>query len=773
MNKEIILKYDSPAEDFSYALPVGNGRIGGMIYGIPKNEVILLNEDSVWSGGIRHRVNPDAQEGFTEVRELIRNGNIPEAEKIAFEKMQGVTPDMRHYMPLGNLYIDMELNGKVKNYSRSLDISDACAETSFSVNGVVYTRNVFVSAPDDVMVIHITASESESITLSCRLDGRDDYYDDNRPCGKNMILYTGGTGSGNGIFFAGVLGAMAHGGSIRTLGNRISVRNADEVMIVFSAKTSFYTENYAESAEVDTEMALQCGYDELFYRHASDYRELFDRVEFSLNDNSGDENISDFMTDRRIARLRGNELDSKECQRLIHDNKLIELYFNYSRYLMISASRAGSQPMNIQGIWNKDMIPSLGSRYSVNFSTQMSYWIAESCNLSECHLPLFDLIERVCENGRITAREMYGIEKGFVCHHNTDIWGDTAPQDMFLPSTIWVTGGAWLALHVFEHYEYTMDREFLAEKYHIMKEAAEFFVNYLTDNGEGKLVTCPSVSPENTYLTADGVKGCLCMGASMDTQIITVLFQDVIKSAEILGKDKTFAKKLAGMLRKLPPLEVGKYGQIKEWAVDYDEVETGHRHISQLFALHPASLITPYKTPKLADAARATLIRRLIHGGGHTGWSCAWIANMWARLYDSRMVYENIKNLLAYSTAPNMINNSPPFRIDGNFGGASAITESLIQCCDGEINILPALPDEWNSGYINGLRAKGGFGVDIEWENGKLKSALITSDCGGECRLRTGCVVSILCDGGTVGSRIEDGVIIFETQKGNTYTVRT
>lgn len=773
MNKETVLRYDSPADDFNYALPVGNGRIGGMIYGKPKNEVILLNEDSVWSGGLRHRVNPDAQEGFTEVRELIKNGNIPEAEKVAFEKMQGVTPDMRHYMPLGNLYIDMELNGKVKEYSRSLDISNACADISFSVNGVIYTREIFVSAPDDVMIIHITASEPESVTLTCHLDGRDDYYDDNRPCSENMILYTGGTGSRDGIFFAGVLGAKTIGGTIRTLGNKISVKDADEVIIVFSAKTSFYSDDYAESAEVDAEMALQCEYDELFYRHANDYKELFDRVDFSLDDNSGEDNISSLTTDKRIARLRGNELDNKECQRLIHDNKLIELYFNFSRYLMISASRAGSQPMNIQGIWNKDMIPSLGSRYSVNFSTQMSYWIAESCNLSECHLPLFDLMERICKNGRITAKEMYGIEKGFVCHHNTDIWGDTAPQDIFLPSTIWVTGGAWLALHIFEHYEYTLDKDFLAEKYHIMKEAAEFFVEYLIDNGEGKLVTCPSVSPENTYLTADGVKGCLCMGASMDTQIITVLFQNVIKSAEILGKDKTFSKKLSGLLKKLPPIEVGKYGQIKEWAVDYDEVETGHRHISQLFALHPASLITPYKTPKLADAARATLIRRLIHGGGHTGWSCAWIANMWARLYDNRMVYENIKNLLAYSTAPNMINNSPPFRIDGNLGGASAVTESLMQCCDGEINILPALPDEWNSGYIKGLRAKGGFGVDIEWENGKLKSAMITSDSGGECRLRTNCVVSIVCEGETVGSRIEDGVIIFDTIKGYTYTVRT
>ena len=328
MNTETILKYDSPAEDFSYAIPVGNGRIGGMIYGKPKNEIIVLNEDSVWSGGLRHRVNPDAQEGFSEVRELIKNGNIPQAEKVAFEKMQGVTPDMRRYMPLGNLYIDMELNGKVKEYSHILDISNACAEVSFSVNDVIYTREVFVSAPDEVMVVNIKASAPHSITLTCHIDGREDYYDDNRPCGENMILYTGGTGSNNGIFFAGVLGAKSSGGDMRTLGNKISVKNADEVMIIFSAKTSFYTENYIESAEVDTEMALQCEYDELFYRHVTDYKELFNRVELSLNDNSGEDDISSLTTNKRIERLRGNKLDNKECQRLIHDNKLIELYFN-------------------------------------------------------------------------------------------------------------------------------------------------------------------------------------------------------------------------------------------------------------------------------------------------------------------------------------------------------------------------------------------------------------------------------------------------------------
>lgn len=768
--KESVLWYNDPAADFNSALPVGNGRIGGMIYGRPEKELIELNEDSVWSGGKRNRLNPDALEGLKEVRQLLSEEKIPEAEKLAFSKLQGVTPNSRHYMPLGNLYIDMKLQGAAREYKRGLDLENALAFTEFISGETSYKREVFVSEPDSVMVVHLGA-ENGTLEFSAYIDGRDDYYDDNRPVKDNIIMYSGGTGGKNGIFFAAALAASSTDGKVYTQGGKIHIENATDVMLILAARSSYYTdEAYEDAALMDAEYALECTYDELRYRHICDYGELYDRVSFSLNDNS--EGGCELPTDERILRMRGNDFDDKECDRHIHDNGLMVLYFNYARYLMISGSRPGTLPLNLQGIWNHDMQPLWGSRFVVNVNTQMNYWCAESCNLSECHLPLFDLLEKVREDGRKTAKEMYGCS-GYVCHHNTDLWGDTAPQDLWMPATIWPMGGAWLALHVFEHYEYTQDKDFLREKYSLMREAAEFFTDYLIENKDGKLVTCPSVSPENTYLTESGVKGCLCTGPSMDSQIIAVLFEDVIKSSEILDTDHDFAEKLKAMLEKLPKPEIGKYGQIKEWAVDYDEVEIGHRHISQLFALYPADLITPYKTPKLSDAARATLIRRLIHGGGHTGWSRAWITNMWARLFDSNMVYENLQKLIAYSTHPNMLNNLPPFQIDANFGGTAGMAEALLQSHSGEINLLPALPEEWQSGEIKGLRAKGGFEVSIKWENGKLSTAEIKSLSGNKCVLRPNTVISISCDGENVNSSLSEGIISFDTEKDRVYTIRS
>lgn len=766
---ETVLWYENAAENFANALPVGNGRIGGMIYGKPYKEVICINEDSVWSGGKRNRINPDSKEGLEEIRQFLDADKISKAEDTAYRKLQGISPVSRHYMPLANLNIDMNLSGVAKEYKRGLNLENAISFVEFKTNGILYRREVFVSEPDSVMVVHLTAEEG-TLDFSTYLSCIEDYYDNNRPVKENILLLTGGFGGTDGIRFATALTVVSEEGKVCTEGDKLYVSDTSEAYIILGAKSSYYAdEAYDDAAVMDVEYAMECSYDELRYRHQCDYKEYFDRVTLSLNDNS--DNAGSLPTDERILRMRGNDLDDKECDSHIHDNGLMTLYFNFARYLMISGSRDGSQPLNFQGIWNEDMNPYCGGRFELNVNTQMDYWIAESCNLSECHQPLFDLLEKVCENGRKTAKEMYGCN-GFVAHTATDIWGDTAPQGKEVPSAIWCMGGAWLCLHIFDRYEYTLDKEFLEKYYPVMKESAVFFTEYLREDSEGRLVVNPSLSPENSYKTESGAVGTLCKGASVDSQIVTVLFNDIIKTTEILDIDHDFAEKLKKLLENIPQPEVGKFGQIKEWTEDYSETDTGHKFVSQLFALHPAHIITPDKTPRLADAARATLIRRLIHGSGSAGISRAWVANMWARLYDSQMVYENIRKLIAYSTNPNMFDGQPRIRVDGNFGGASAMAEMLMQSSADEIILLPALPTEWKSGKIKGLRAKGGFEVSLKWNDGKLTSAEIVPSHDGKCTIRTNTIISVSCDGENVNSTHSDGTVSFDTQQGRVYTIK-
>lgn len=746
MTNSELLWYTKPAENWDEALPVGNGRIGGMIFGRVNEELIQLNEDSIWSGGFRKRNNSKAYANLEKMRKLIRDGKTTEAENLCAEAFYGTNENQRHYQPLGDLHIWQQSDGEVLNYKRSLDISKAVSTTAWQSGGVKYFREVFVSHPDEVMTVVFTSNAKGKINFVAAIDGKDDDYDKNEAYDDSTVLFT----MTDGIPYAAAISVSAVGGECGTDANRISVKNADSAMLTIACQTSFRTGDYEKTAISQAKKAHRTGADALLKRHIADYKKLYDRCTFELCDNSGGN--SEKSTDERLKLV-------KEGGR---DNKLVEMYFNFSRYLMIAGSRENTLPLNLQGIWNKDMWPAWGGKYTININTEMNYWAAEIQNLSECHMPLFDHIERMRENGRVTAREMYRC-KGTVCHHNTDIWGDTAPQDKWLPGTLWPMGMAWLCLHIYEHYKFTGDKEFLAEKYDTMREAAEFFEDYLIEDGKGRLVTSPSVSPENTYYTKDGVKGTLCQGPTMDSSILNQLFTAVAESAQILDIDAEFAMKMLELRSRLPEPEVGKYGQIMEWAEDYDEVEPGHRHISQLFALYPADIISFHRTPELAKAARATLDRRLSYGGGHTGWSRAWIINMWARLFDGEKVGENITALLSNSTSINMFDMHPPFQIDGNFGGGAGIAEALLQSHSGEICFIPALPKEWESGSVKGMKARGGFEVSFSWAGGKMQTAEIKSLCGNSCTVYSDAPIEIYKDGKPVPN------VVFQKDN-NTYT---
>ena len=725
--KNTRLWYKSPASDWNEALPIGNGRLGGMVFGTVKREHVQLNEDSIWYGGPVDRNNPDALRYLPKIRELLFKGEIKKAEQLAAMALSGTPEGQRHYQPLGDLFLNFDHDeNRAEGYCRELDINQSIARVSYFHDGVKYTREYFASAVDQVIVIRLAADKPGSISFNAQLR-RGKYIEKIEKISDDAIMLQGNSGGQEGIDFCTIVRAVAKGGHVYTIGENLIVEDADDVVLFVSAATSFRHENYFDVCKKYIDHAAGKNYEDLFQDHVKDYQGLFCRVELDLQNPNNEEELESLATDERLKRLK----DGKE------DLGLICLYFQFGRYLLVSSSRPGTLPANLQGIWNKDMLPPWDSKYTININAQMNYWPAEVCNLSECHEPLFDLIERMREPGRRTARVMYGC-RGFIAHHNTDIYGDTAPQDIYIPATYWPMGAAWLCLHLWDHYEFTQDVEFLREKYPVMREAAEFFLDFLVEDSKGRLVTCPSVSPENTYRLENGEEGALCIGPSMDSQIIYALYTRCIEAVRILGIDDEYTEKFQEVLDKLPKPEIGKYGQIQEWAEDYEEVEPGHRHISHLFALHPSNQISLRKTPDLAQGARRTLERRLKYGGGHTGWSRAWIINMWARLEDGENAYENLLGLLAKSTLPNLFDNHPPFQIDGNFGGTAGIVEMLVHSHEGEINLLPALPKAWPNGMIKGIRARGGIELDIEWKQGELSKVVLKAKNPGVYAVRYG-----------------------------------
>lgn len=737
----LILWYDKPAGEWVEALPVGNGRMGAMVFGGVQCERIQLNEESLWTGGPVERANPEALENLEKVRQLLFEGKYVEGEKLAQDKIMGkrLEKGEHTYQTLGDLYIDFEGVRNVTGYRRSLDLRNAIAITEFESGGIRYVREVIASAPDDLIIVRLFATGEAKMNFSVRFERPGNA--ETVTAEGNKLKIAGFAGhDGRGTNFASVVALYSSDGEVGSTGNSLVMKNGGDAEIRISARTDYRGIDGMAVAAGDIFKAEGFNYKELKNNHIEDYNKLFSRVEFDLE-------VVDSLnipTDKRLQRIREGE----------YDPYFTMLYFQFGRYLLLSSSRPGNLPANLQGIWEPTLSPPWNADYHININMQMNYWPALVTNLAECQGPFFEFVDRLRERGRITAEKVYGC-RGFVAHHTTDVWLFTDPVGT-TGYGMWPLGAAWCSDHFWEHYDYTGDTLFLRERaYPVLKDAALFFVDFLVENPEtGLLVSGPGISPENSFITPDGTKASVCMGPAMDHQIIRELFTNCIKASDILDTDRQFADTLVRMLHRLTPSQTGSDGRILEWSEELPEAEPGHRHMSHLYALYPGEEFTEPGDPMWKEAAGKSIAYRLAHGGGHTGWSRAWIINFFARLGDREKAYENLQALFAKSTHPNLFDNHPPFQIDGNFGGTAGIAEMLLQSNNGVLRILPALPDKWESGKIRGLRARGGFEVDIEWGENVLKEMKITSLLGKSCLVM-----------------YNDKVAGFETEEGQTITL--